>query len=178
MFALKKALFLLRLRRGWIQRPRRLLQAQPYAKAKKVAMVAHIRDHAEMLEFVDKLCQENKNVRLLVWAPKDRTQALPSLGRQSAHLSHDYFYAHQINWSGHINAAAVLKFIAKPYDVALNLSLNYNPYLEYVLKKTHAALKIGFDDPRRSGDYHCLLRGTPGRFKNRADFLYHYLSKL
>ncbi|NNC82375.1 MAG: hypothetical protein HKN79_02260 [Flavobacteriales bacterium] len=67
-------------------------------------------------------------------------------------LMHDYFTAKEVNWFGYPSGQAVDSFVARDFDILIDLSDGNNIPLRFVLERSHARFKVGRNLQRESYD--------------------------
>lgn len=91
----------------------------------------------------------------------------------------DYFFKHQLNWMQKPSSPVVENFIAEPFDLLINLSLQDNYPLNYITAVSKAGLKIGRAQSEISFCYDMsFYLDEQSDLRSFAYTIIHYLSQL
>ena len=122
---------------------RQLLQSQsssikPFSKIQNVGFIFEANDHSctkTALNAQKALSKEGKKINLLGFF-KGNHQEVPR-------FKFPFFTEKDLDWCGQPLKGEAAIFAQKNYDLLINLSLEFNPQLEYLLATTNANFKAG-----------------------------------
>ncbi len=111
---------------------------KPFSEIQNIGFVFEANDHSitkTVLNTRKTLSKEGKKVSLLGFF-KGKTQETPS-------FNFPFFTNKDLDWCGQPLKGEAGLFAQKKYDLLINLAIEFNPQLEYLLATTKASFKAG-----------------------------------
>ncbi|MDL5047114.1 hypothetical protein QQ054_13905 [Oscillatoria amoena NRMC-F 0135] len=108
-----------------------------YKKAQTVGIIFTIDDrqkHDQIKEFIHKLEQDGKKVQVMSFLPNKK---------ENHEFLFDFFSLKEVSIWGKIDSPLALKFCETPFDYLYYLDTEPNPYLMYLLARSHAKCRVG-----------------------------------
>nr|WP_236613955.1 hypothetical protein [Nafulsella turpanensis] len=127
-------------------------------------------DYEAIRQFESRLKKEGKEVVVLCYLPKNV---------ENFDFHYDIFSKNDFNFWGSPEANNLQEFISKPFDLLICLDRAPNLYIEYLLARSRAALRIGPYLDRQKGIFELMIKESAE--KPLADFIqqiYHYTNEL
>jgi hypothetical protein len=143
----------------------------PYKKALTVGVIFTIADrqkHDQVKEFIHKLEQDGKKVRVISFLPEKR---------ENHEFLFDFFTIKDVTVWGKITSHNALQFSETPFDYLYYLDTEPNPLILYLLARSQAKCRVGrfwiSGEP-----YFELMIDSVGNTRSLIDGIYKYATKL
>ncbi len=109
----------------------------PYKKAQLVGVIFTVNDrqkHDQVKEFIHKLEQDGKKVRVMSFLPDKK---------ENHEFLFDFFSLKDVSVWGKINSPQALEFCETPFDYLYYLDTEPNPCILYLLARSKAKCRVG-----------------------------------
>lgn len=142
-----------------------------YDQATRIGILFSAQDkakHEEIKEFVKKLEQDGKQVKVLTFLPKDTT---------NYEFLYDFYNEKDLNFWGSFTSETVNRFTEMPFDFLFYLDLSPNPFTLNVLARSKAKCRVGKYFADGEPYFEFMLEEKDG-LKTLIEGIYKYISAL
>ena len=171
MFA--RLMFSMRMRWGWLPKGKPYEVVKAYTQMCTVGLLLG-EDTRTVQELMRRLAQDGKHVRTLHYISSSAARVVD---RRTVAEQRRSFSTKSLSTWGLLQGKAVREFLDQEYDLLINTSLSNCPYLEQVLRRSSARLKVGLCEAKAElKGYQLIVRS-----KHQAEGLscaYAYLQHL
>jgi hypothetical protein len=111
---------------------------QPFSKIQNIAIIFEAHDHSSIktaLNVQKTLIKERKKISLLGFYQGNR--------KEVPKFNFPFFTEKDLDWCGQPLKGEAALFAQKKYDLLINLTLDLNPQVEYLMATTKAGFKAG-----------------------------------
>jgi hypothetical protein len=148
-----------------------------FEEAETIALIFDATDREEfeiVKKYIKKLKENKRKVRAIGFYDGKEEPTL-----MSSKLEYDFFSRKQLKWYLKPDDPIVENFIHEPFDLLINLCMNYKTPLLYVTALSRAKFKVGRQHPRYQPYYDLMLKvdDTTG-LKNYIAVAEKYLSMI
>jgi len=127
-----------------------------FEEAETIALIfdATNKEEFELIKkYIKKLKENKRKVRAIGFYDGKEEPTL-----MSSKLEYDFFSRKQLKWYLKPNDPIVENFILEPFDLLINLSMNYKTPLLYVTALSRAKFKVGKEHPKYAPYYDLMLK--------------------
>ncbi len=142
-----------------------------YEDSRQMGVLFTVEDKAKheiVKDFVRKLEQDGKQVKVMEFLPPDK---------QNYEFKYDFFTENDVSIWGKITSAGAIKFTETPFDYVFYLDPEPNPLLIHLLVRSKGKCRVGrqWDD----GDaYFEFMVGASPNVRDLAEHIHRYVKQL
>ena len=129
---------LLKVRTDWeLKKNKAVRSTVPYKEALNVGVVFTVEDrqkHEAIKDFVKRLENDGKKVRVIEFLPADR---------ENFEFKFDFFSEKDLSFWGKVTAENALRFSEAPFDFLFYIDITPNPFILYLLARGKARCRVG-----------------------------------
>lgn len=157
--------------RGFLKNNNAVRTSLPYKQANSVGILfttADKRKHDEVKEFIKRLEQDGKHVKVITFLPKNT---------DNFEFLFDFFTDKDVTFWGNITSENATRFTQLPFDFLFYLDTEPNPMLMNLIARSKARCRVGAygEGVQR---YFELMIESKGALKPLLDGMYRYTSAL
>lgn len=157
--------------RSALRKNKSIRQSIPYQQAKSIGILFSVEDkdkHASIKEFMHRLEQDGKQVKVLEYLPAKA---------ENYEFMFDFFTAKQLNFWGELKSDVVRAFINTPFDFLFYIDRETNPLALYLLASSQARCRVGRYHETESGFFELMIEQN-GTNRGLIDTMYKYTQQL
>jgi hypothetical protein len=143
----------------------------PYRQAHSVGIVFTSDDrakHDEIKEFIKRLEQDGKQVKVISFLPKDK---------ENFEFLFDFFGPKDVNFWGQITSENALKFADQPFDFLFYVDEIPNPLILHLVARSKAECRVSRHWEKTEPYFELMIESTPG-VKSLINGMIRYTTKL
>jgi hypothetical protein len=154
-----------------LKKNKSLRTSTPYQKSNSIGIIFSVEDrqkHDEIKEFVRKLEQDGKQVKVLEFLPKRK---------ENYEFLFDFFTIQDLNFWGKIDNHQAAGFAEAPFDYLFYVDNEHNPLVLNLLAQSKAHCRVGKHQEGNEAYFEFMIENN-GTVRGLIDNMYKYTKQL
>ncbi len=154
-----------------LKKNKSLRTSTPYKKSQSFGIIFSVEDrqkHDEIKEFVRKLEQDGKQVKVLEFLPKRK---------ENYEFLFDFFTIQDLNFWGKIGNTQAEGFAESPFDYLFYVDNEHNPLVLNILAQSKAHCRVGKHQEGNEAYFEFMIENS-GTITGLIDNMYKYTKQL